>query len=298
MREAHLEGYSAAASQADIEVPDWNPPSGVDPYERAPFDGDIETFVRGSIEEEVSFFKQDLKFIRKYVEEDRYAKAVAQVLARGDEDIKRRLLDRGIDLDDFDPDALKSKAAEIFQNSKTMGSPDIRGILKEIDPQDLAEKDPALFRRIEKNGTDAMSRILDEVAKDLAVHSPAVQLVEWELSDRHNTLESSPDECDVLALQDLYGFGSGMYHPKTTPPHPHPFCECQIRVVTRDPSDWSTQKNERPKAFDIREDEVRELMQQVKAQMNVRGRAVTDTHVSNTVEIVEEAVAAAHNNPR
>jgi len=310
VEDGHAESYAAAASAAAVSVPDWTPDaSGVSPFEKAPFAGGgggggsggastTADFLGASIEEEVEYFKQDLKYIRKYVSEDEYAKAVAQTLARGDDWAKEALMRRGIDLDDIDTDALLGEAADVFQNAKTMGSPDIRGILKELDIDDIAERDPALYRRIKTNGTDSLSRLMDEVAKDLAVDSPAVSLVVWTLSTRHGSLPSSPDECDFLAGQDLYGFGPGYYHPKTVPSHPHPQCECSITAVTRDPSEWGEQGPERPEAFDVSEEGVREVLEEVASRMDVDGRTVTDRHVERVRETVEGVIAEVHQNPR
>jgi len=295
MERAHAQGYQDAAAVlgAAAAVPDWSPTSTVDPYERAPFDGNAQLFVRSAIEEEVEYLRQDLKYIRKYVTEDRYAKAVANVLAKGDEEIAQALADRGVDLDRFDAEDLKGRAADVFRNTKTRGSPDIRGVLKDTQPEELASRRPQLWRRVKRNGTDSLPRVLDEVAKDLAADSPAVELVEWNLSSRHDGLRSSPDECDLLARQDLYDFGPGLYHPKTAPSHPHPNCECSIRVVTKERQAWGRTTNERPDAFDIREEEVRELLQGLPGN-----RTITDAHVSRVVQHTRAVVAQAHDNPR
>lgn len=295
MERAHAQGYedAAAALGAASAVPNWSPTSTVDPYERAPFSGNAQLFVQSSIEEEVEYLRQDLKYIRKYVTEDRYAQAVANVLAKGDQEIVQALADRGVDLESFDAEDLKGRAADIFRNTKTRGAADIRGVLKDTEPEELASRRPQLWRRVKRNGTDALPRVLDEVAKDLAADSPAVELVEWNLSSRHDGLRSSPDECDLLARQDLYDFGAGIYHPRTAPSHPHPNCECSIRVVTKERQAWGRTTNERPKAFDIREDEVRELLQGLPGE-----RTITDAHVSRVVQHTRAVVAQAHDNPR
>lgn len=296
MERAHARGYEAAASAAGVaasELPDWSPSSSVDPYERAPFDGTARGFVQGAIDEEISYTRQDLKYIRKYVDEDEYARAVANVLAQGDEGIKAALRDRGIDVDDLDLDALEDRAADVLQNTKTRGSSRVRGILKELEPDEIARRDPALWNRIKRNGTDSVPRVLDEVAKDLAADSPALELVSWELSSRHSGLESSPDACDVLARQDLYGFGAGKYHPKTTPSHPHTNCECSIAVVTADPSDWGRIDNERPDAFDVQEQELRSALEDLPGD-----RTITEAYVARVKREIDTVIGEVHSNPR
>ena len=290
MEQAHDAGYKAAAAKAATSVPEWTANSSVDPYKRAPFSGNIQRFVRAGIEEEVSYFQQDLKYIRKYVSEDEYARAVGQVLARGNPDVKSKLASRGIDLDDFDADDLIGDAKNIFQNTKRMGSPDIRGILEEIDPDDLATRQPQLFQRVKANGTDSLPRVMDEVAKDLAAKSPAIRAVVWTLSPRHGSIYSSPDECDFLASQDP--------HPSKVPAHPHPSCECQITAVTRDPSDWGSNEIDTPSTPNVDEDAVREVLEDVKGRLDVEGRTITDNYVKRVQQHINQTVSEVENNPR
>lgn len=292
VEDAHQAGYLAAAAAASATVPDWTATSNADPYERAPFDGNVSNFVRESIETEVSYYKQDLKYIRKYVDEDTYAKAAAQVLARGDEGVKQALLDRGIDLDDIDTDSLEERAAQVFRRTKTMGSPDIRGILEELEPEELASRSPDLWRRVKLHGTDSLSRVMDEVAKDLAVQSPAVDLLSWELSPSHGG-EYAPDACDYLAQQDVHGYGGGLYHPSTIPQHPHPFCLCSVRAITKDPSDWGDRNRPLPDKPSIDPQDVREKLKSTDG-----GRTVTDAHVQKQTEEMQAAIDAVYESPR
>jgi hypothetical protein len=302
VEDAHGTGYEAAASAAGVaasELPDWSPDaSGTDPYARAPFSGSVDEFVSASIDEEIGYYKQDLKYIRKYVGEDEYAKATAQVLARGDEEIKEMLARRGIDLDDIDTDALLDEAAEVFQNTKTMGSPDIRGILEEIDPQDLAERNPKLFERIKAHGTDRLPRVMDEVAKDLSVQSPAVESVVWTLSTRHGSLHSSPDECDFLASQNGFDLGPGHYPPAKVPSHPHPNCECRVTAVTRSPDNWGEDEVGTPSAPDVDRDSVRAVLEDVRDRMEEEGRTVTDRYIETVHDRIEDVTRQVEQNPR
>ena len=296
METAHARGYEEAAAAAGVlasELPDWSPTSTVDPSERAPFSKSAEAYLRSSVDESIEYARQDLRYIRKYVTEDRYARAVANVLASGDEEITAALRDRGIDLGDFDTGDLKDRAADIFTQTKTRGDSRIRGLLKELEPEEVAARDPALWQKVKRNGTDSMPRILDEVAKDLAADSPAVELVSWELSSRHDSLRSSPDACDYLATQDLYDFGPGLYHPKTVPSHPHANCECNIVVVTKDPSDWGRTTKERPDAFEVTEDRIRRELSKQEGL-----RTVTDAHVRRVRQEIETVIEQGHSNPR
>lgn len=303
METAHARGYEDAKEAAEQSssvppsvvqaLPDFSPSTSVDPSERAPFSDTAQAYVRSSIDESISYAKQDLRFIRKYVREDRYANAVANVLASGDEEIKAAMRSRGIDLDDIDTDDLKERAADVFTQTKTRGDSRIRGLLKELEPGEVAERDPQLWQRVKRNGTDSLPRILDEAAKDLAADSPAIELVSWELSSRHDSLPSSPDSCDYLATQNLYDFGPGIYHPKSVPSHPHSNCECEITVVTKDPSDWGKQTKERPDAFDVQEDEIRDELASMRGQ-----RSITDAHVRRVRKEIETVIEQVHSNER
>lgn len=52
--------------------------------------------------------------------------------------------------------------------------------------------------------------------------------------------------CDVLATQDLYGLGGGVYPVMRTPPIAHPFCKRELITVTRDPNRFGDPKPHPP----------------------------------------------------
>src|SRR5690606_768780 len=52
--------------------------------------------------------------------------------------------------------------------------------------------------------------------------TPWVAGIKWHLSASHRR----PCECEVLARQDLYGLGPGVYPPDRMPDIPHPSCHC------------------------------------------------------------------------
>lgn len=65
----------------------------------------------------------------------------------------------------------------------------------------------------------------DRIAAELMADE-GIEIVEVRLSQSH----SEPDICDLLAGQDRYGLGPGIY-PKALAPKPgfHPFCRCLLR---------------------------------------------------------------------
>lgn len=74
--------------------------------------------------------------------------------------------------------------------------------------------------------------------------SPVVAGAEWWLSGRHQ----EEDACDILATQDLYGMGGGVYPAEYWPVAPHPFCACyQGRVIARPPEQWGTEYDPPPR---------------------------------------------------
>ena len=71
-----------------------------------------------------------------------------------------------------------------------------------------------------------------------AMASPVVQGMVWKLSNRHPKW----DVCDLLAEQDLYGMGQGVYPSAQLPPKPHPNCICYTMDDLRDPVLWDSPK--------------------------------------------------------
>jgi hypothetical protein len=62
---------------------------------------------------------------------------------------------------------------------------------------------------------------------------PLVETVRRETSPNRGKVEV-PDICDVLATQDLYGLGPGVYPVDQVPPLPHPWCRCENVPIVRD----------------------------------------------------------------
>lgn len=61
---------------------------------------------------------------------------------------------------------------------------------------------------------------------------PFTEAVQWELNPSHDEY----DECDVLAEEDFYGLGPGVYPVDAVPAPPHPFDGCSTMAVLRDSS--------------------------------------------------------------
>lgn len=256
--DGHQEGFAAAAGLAGLDM-SWDPspqPTGA----TRGVTRSTAQLVRGSISQGISYFKQDLKYIRKYVTEDEYAQAVAQVLSRGNEDVTRRLARRGIDLGDIDLSEVQARAPQVFSSLK-------------------------------QTGVTELADIMDETGKELAALSPAVDLTQWVLSSRHSGLSSSPDACDVLASQDLHGYGPGLYHTRYCPSHPHPNCECRMQAVLKDPNDWGNEDRPAPDKPDV--SDLRSVLEQMDGD-----RTITDKYTAAQQRELQRIIDFVHDNPR
>jgi hypothetical protein len=133
----------------------------------------------------------------------------------------------------------------------------------------------------------------DEVGKELTARNPAVDLVRWETSARHDSLSSSPDICDVFEQADLYGYGSGLFHPATVPALPHPYCECQQSVVLKPLSEWGSGGREVPSQPDLNSGFMKRAMADIPGD-----RSVTDAHVQHQTDMASSVLGAVHESPR
>jgi len=77
-----------------------------------------------------------------------------------------------------------------------------------------------------------------EAGRLSALESPVVLGIKWNLSARHPKW----DVCDILAEQNLYGLGSGIYPSDKIPIRPHPHDICFQTDVLRDVSEWDKPK--------------------------------------------------------
>ena len=93
-----------------------------------------------------------------------------------------------------------------------------------------------------------------ETRRLAAISSPVVAGMRWRLSNRHPMW----DVCDLLAQQDLYHMGKGVYPPEQLPPKPHPNCICYTMDQLRQPKEWQTPPpvstiKEKPSNFKVKD---------------------------------------------
>lgn len=103
-----------------------------------------------------------------------------------------------------------------------------------VDPTDVTAV-RTLFYNARRIAVTEINNSLREGNVAAMTALPVVRASAWQLSGRHPV----PDECDIFAEQDLYGYGPGLYAPEKYPAAPHPHCACyQGAVDVFPPSQW------------------------------------------------------------
>jgi len=116
-----------------------------------------------------------------------------------------------------------------------------------------------------------------------------VDLLRWRTSMLHTEDKRYvPDICDVMEEADLYGYGPGLFHPAAAPSLMHPHCQCRVESVLKDPEDYGTGNRDLPDELDVSRGQIRETMEGIDGE-----RTVTDAHVRNQTEMLEEHAEAA-----
>lgn len=172
------------------------------------------------LQEEVKDFVQSV--VARGAAADRSARELATMMAGENSEIIAALRRTGnIKLD---PRLLKQslKAGEISQDEYKQ----IKSLLSDA-------------RRIVISEVNTAFREADTVA---AFHSPVIGYLRWQTSGRHDTLDSSPDVCDIYEQADQFGLGPGVFPIGNFPTGPHPYCGCYSMKVFRDPSEWNQPK--------------------------------------------------------
>lgn len=94
----------------------------------------------------------------------------------------------------------------------------------------------AAFRTVRFNAVRIASSELHNVRGEAEIQhfqaDPLIEAVGFRLAPDRGTLRGD-DDCNVLATQDLYGLGTGVYPTGNVPPFPHPFCRCEYVPVIR-----------------------------------------------------------------
>lgn len=198
-------------------------------------------------------------------------KRIAGHLARNDEDLLEALRARG-------------KAGRDLAES-------VQGF--DLTDEDLQRTKRLLFdaRRI---AVTEISNHYDEADSVSMAQSPVVDLIQWNTSAQHPGLRSSPDRCDYLEEANPHGYGQGLYHPRTVPARPHPFCQCPKTAVTHRPEDYGTERDVPPKP-EVDQDEMADTLRRLEQES---GRTVTEKYIETEAQGVQEMMEAVYQNPR
>lgn len=87
-----------------------------------------------------------------------------------------------------------------------------------------------------------MGNAAHEAQAQAMIDAPMILAARWRLSPVRGTQEGKPDECDILAVQDFYGLGAGIYPVRRIPVRPHPNDKCWLQDVTRPVEQWNDPK--------------------------------------------------------
>jgi phage baseplate assembly protein W len=259
---------ATATALADASGPLWGTQDGDLSVATPEGVGQSETSVRALVRSSIEDVAQDI--------DDILAAAQGE-----DVDLDPDLSELLDDIDRTDP----TNVADAVTGA--VAGEDVADALRRVG-QDVEARGGKLENNLRRVLSHEVANAADDAGKRLAAQSGAVDLVEWTLSLRHDTLPSSPDVCDVLAAADPFGYGPGRYHPEAVPILPHPHCECRIEVVLVEPDDWPADRDvpDQPGAGDI---DVEGIMQNTDGE-----RTVTEAHVSNQSDMIDRAFRLAY----
>jgi hypothetical protein len=117
-------------------------------------------------------------------------------------------------------------------------TPDVLKYLKSAKAGEAVKGARSLMsdaRRIAVSEINAAHHEADAIA---SARSPLIDNVRWQVSGRHPNLPSTPDRCDILAAEDYYGLGKGVFPSTAIPPLPHPYCLCKTFPIIKPIAEW------------------------------------------------------------
>lgn len=162
-----------------------------------------------------------------------------------------------------------------------------------------------LFQDAERTLVHEHNVAMHEAEALSAARSPAVRAVRWTVSLRHASLPSSPDVCDLLEQANPHDLGPGIYHPETVPSLPHPFCSCNLQILSEDPEDWSDPAADPSSPRTVPRDEAERILEANKGRPKTRPEpppgaredrgapTLTDNYVERQVATLNEQLAVA-----
>lgn len=123
---------------------------------------------------------------------------------------------------------------DLFAEVPTMTGTVAKVDLRTVPPEVRGQMGRMLFNA-DRIAASEIQNARHASAVEEFIRDPLVQAVRWRLSPVRSTSGwSPPDECDVLAGQDFYGLGAGVYPVTGVPGTPHPFDRCELEPVPYD----------------------------------------------------------------
>lgn len=123
-----------------------------------------------------------------------------------------------------------------FENVKNVGGEFAKLDLRRLDRlgRNATRKLVHSARRI---AVSEMHNARSEAEIQHMASDPFIKAIQWTLSPIRASPGSSfvpPDQCDYLAVNDIWGLGPGIYPVTNVPPPPHPFDRCEKIPVVRE----------------------------------------------------------------
>lgn len=134
-----------------------------------------------------------------------------------------------------------AKRIRPFMDGASAFSPEELADLRRV-PRSKREAARKLAYNANRIAVTEMANVAHDVETLVAQKAPMVKAMRWELSPVRGTQDGKPDECDVLAGQDFYGLGTGIYPVYKLPRRPHPHDRCWISPITRLEGEWDDPK--------------------------------------------------------
>jgi hypothetical protein len=205
--------------------------------------------------------------IGRGVDNERFAKDIAAILARGDEELQETMERVG-----------RTQGAEV--------DPDAAPVSIAEDQLPRASRLEYDARRIAVSEVNSHYHEADVIS---AVKSPVVDLVRWKTSSQHTISKRYvPDICDFLETTDLFGYGEGLFHPAAAPSLVHPHCMCRYESVMKDPEDYGTPSRDLPDQPEVPQTLVDEALKALEGD-----RTVTEAYAKSQTEMLDEHLDAA-----
>jgi hypothetical protein len=138
---------------------------------------------------------------------------------------------------------------DLFTDVPTLSGDVAKLNLRDV-PADMREAARKIAYRAEMIGFSETSHARHEATVQHGLNDPIVLAEQWTRSPRHE----GPDECDILAEENAFGLGDGIFPSDEVPALPHPWCLCELLpVVARSVAEMRAGKLQADRIVPMRE---------------------------------------------